>query len=71
MPSGPSEIVLQGGERVQLPPACYGVKASNFVKAQRRSQWWDAHAVCVRPGQEFRGADGGTRSVSEMERLAS
>jgi hypothetical protein len=71
MPSGPSEIVLQGGERVQLPPACYGVKASNFVKAQRRSQWWDAHAVCVRPGQEFRGAGGGTRSVSEMERLAS
>jgi hypothetical protein len=63
-------ILEQGGERVKLPPACYGVKASNFVRAQRRSQWWDAHAVCVRPGLEFRGS-GGSRSVSEMERLAS
>lgn len=76
IPSGPDEIVLKDGTRVKLPPGMYGVKESQFVKAQRRSQWWDAHAICVRPGQEYRGggsADdgGGTRSVSEMERLAS
>lgn len=75
MPSGPDEIVLKDGTRVKLPLGCYGVKEREFIKAQRRSQWWDAHAVCVRLGQEYRvdgSADvGGSRSVSEMERLAS
>ena len=70
MPGGPEEIVLKDGRRVKLPPGMYGVKASQFTKAQRRSPWWDAHAVCVRPGNEYR-VIGGTRSVSEMERLAS
>ena len=70
-PSGPNEIVMKSGERKQLPPGCYGVKFSEYAKAQRRSQWWDAHAVCVRPGQEYRSAGGNSRSVSEMERLAS
>lgn len=72
MPSGPEEITLKDGTRVKLPPGMYGVKEREFIKAQRKSQWWDAHAVCVRPGQEYRESGGsGSRSVSEMERLAS
>jgi hypothetical protein len=72
MPSGPDEITLKDGTKVKLPPGMYGVKEREFIKAQRKSPWWDAHAVCVRPGQEYRLSGGsGSRSVSEMERLAS
>ena len=52
-PSGPSVLKFKGGQ-IDLPPAYYGVRFSQYAKAQNRSKWWDAHAVCVRPGQEYR-----------------
>lgn len=54
MPAGPEQIVLKSGRKVDLPAGCYGVKFSQYAAAQRRSPWWDAFAVSVRPGQEYR-----------------
>jgi hypothetical protein len=56
-PSGPNEIVMLGGERKRLPAGMYGVRFSQYEQAQRRSPWWDAYAVCVRPGEEYRSAN--------------
>lgn len=53
-PSGPAQIVMKGGEKKTLPPGCYGVKFSQYKRAQQRSKWWDAYAISVRPGQEYR-----------------
>lgn len=54
MPSGPDEIVMKDGSKKKLPPGCYGVRFSEYRAAQARSKWWDAHAVSVRAGQEYR-----------------
>ena len=54
IPSGPRELKLKGGESIELPPGCYGVSWGEYQKAQQRSKWWEAHAVSVRSGQEYR-----------------
>jgi hypothetical protein len=54
MPSGPKMLKLKGGLQVELPAGCYGVSFSQYEKAQRRDSWWDAFAVGVRVGQEYR-----------------
>lgn len=53
-PSGPSEIVMKDGTKKKLPPGCYGVKFSQYKRAQQKSSWWDAFSVSVRAGQEYR-----------------
>lgn len=51
-PRGPEMLQTAGGP-VFLPPGCYGVDAQQYLRAQQ-SRWWEAHAVSVRVGQEFR-----------------
>lgn len=51
-PRGPQELVFAGG-KIQLPPGCYGVRGKHYRQAQQE-RWWEAHALGVRRGQEFR-----------------
>lgn len=53
MPSGPRVLKYKGGQ-IELPPGCYGVRGRHYTQAQKKSRWWDAHAVAVRAGEEYR-----------------
>ncbi len=52
-PSGPLTLKTISGT-INLPAACYGVAAAQYQRAMSRSQWWEAHSVSIRPGQEYR-----------------
>jgi hypothetical protein len=52
MPKGPRKLRYAGGE-IELPVGMYAVRARHYVQAQK-SKWWEAHALSVRHGQEFR-----------------
>jgi len=52
-PGGPSTLNTKGGP-VELPQGCYGIKYSDLTYATKRSNWWEAWAFCVRPGEGFR-----------------
>lgn len=52
-PGGPSTLATRGGP-VELPAGCYGIKTSDLTYATKKSQWWEAWAFCVRPGEGFR-----------------
>lgn len=51
-PSGPRVLRYAGGE-MTLPAGCYAVSEDDYLRAQQ-SRWWEAHAVSMRVGQEFR-----------------
>ena len=53
MPSGPQKLETAGGW-IDLPNACYGVLAADYRQAMARSKWWEAHAVSIRLGNEYR-----------------
>lgn len=53
IPSGPNKLETAGG-MIELPAACYGVMASDYRQAMSRSRWWEAHAVSIRKGNEYR-----------------
>lgn len=52
-PGGPRTLRYAGGT-IELPPGCYGVRAKHYVQAQQQDQWWEAHAVAIKAGQELR-----------------
>ena len=51
-PSGPRLLKYAGGE-IMLPLGCYAVSEDDYLRAQQ-ARWWEAHAVSIREGQEFR-----------------
>lgn len=52
-PGGPSTLKTKGGP-VELPSGCYGITTKDFQSAARKSNWWEAWAFAVRPGNGFR-----------------